>query len=114
MNKLIVRTGLFGLLAAASLGLGGCGNNLKEENAALRDTNAKLESDNIEKAKMLSESESRRNEAEGKAGRPKPRSHAFRASSPRSPRTSPTRPPTPRRAAVPAAVAAAKPHRRRW
>jgi chemotaxis protein MotB len=67
MNKLIVRTGLIGLLSAAALGLGGCNGGVKEENAALREQNATLTSKNEEFQKTVTESESRRNEAEGKA-----------------------------------------------
>lgn len=67
MNKLIVRTGLIGFVAVAALGLGGCSNNLKEENAALREQNEKLQTTSLEKEKNLTESESRRAEAEGKA-----------------------------------------------
>lgn len=67
MNKLIVRTGLLGLVTAAAFALGGCTNTLKEENAQLRENNAKLESENIEKTKTLAAEQSARSEAEGKA-----------------------------------------------
>jgi outer membrane protein OmpA-like peptidoglycan-associated protein len=67
MNKSIVRVGLFGLIAAAAMGLGGCNNNLKEENAALREDKAKLEGNNTELTNKLAQSETARGEAESKA-----------------------------------------------
>ncbi|MFT3685175.1 MAG: OmpA family protein [Phycisphaerales bacterium] len=67
MNKLIVRVGLFGLVAAAAMGLGGCNNGLKEENAQLRENNAKLEGDKTDLTNKLAQSETARGEAEGKA-----------------------------------------------
>lgn len=67
MNKLIVRVGLFGLVAAAAMGLGGCNNGLKEENAQLRENNTKLATENEDFKTKLTESESRRGEAENKA-----------------------------------------------
>ncbi|MDP1661241.1 MAG: OmpA family protein [Phycisphaerales bacterium] len=67
MNKRIVCTGLFGLLAAAALGLGGCTNTLKEENAQLRENNAKLETERADLVKTSAAEQAARAEAEGKA-----------------------------------------------
>jgi outer membrane protein OmpA-like peptidoglycan-associated protein len=67
MNKLIVRTGLLGLVTAAAFALGGCTNTLKEENAQLRENNAKLETESSGNLKMLEQERAARSEAEGKA-----------------------------------------------
>jgi len=67
VNKRIVCTGLFGLLAAAAIGLGGCTNTLKEENAQLRENNAKLESERADLLKTSAAEQAARAEAEGKA-----------------------------------------------
>lgn len=67
MNKRIVCTGLLGLLAAAALGFGGCTNTLKEENAQLRENNAKLETERSELLKTSAAEQAARAEAEGKA-----------------------------------------------
>jgi chemotaxis protein MotB len=67
MNKLIVRTGLIGLVTATALALGGCSGGVKEENAALREQNAQLLAASDESKKNFIDSEARRNEAEGKA-----------------------------------------------
>lgn len=66
MNKLIVRTGLIGLVTATALALGGCNGGVKEENAALREENAKLQTASEDSKKNFIDSEARRNEAEGK------------------------------------------------
>ncbi|HYD02437.1 MAG TPA: OmpA family protein [Phycisphaerales bacterium] len=66
MNKLIVRTGLLGLVTAAALSLGGCGNSLKEENAQLRENNAKLETEKSDALAKATAEQAARSDAEGR------------------------------------------------
>ena len=66
MNKLIVRTGLLGLVTVAALSLGGCGNSLKEENAQLRENNAKLETEKSDALAKATAEQAARSDAEGR------------------------------------------------
>lgn len=66
MSKLMVRTGLVGLVAVVALGLGGCKNTLKEENAALREENAKITQERDDVKTKWTQSEASRAELEGK------------------------------------------------